>query len=123
MKKLLLVFLIAILYLPHSLFSQEVPPLDWAEINRTKSFKATEVWEPVPAKVTPSPAYSVPPPSDAIVLFDGSDLSAWQTPKYGYGARMDNVEDIIRVKKEYPSFSDALWVVKDGYMEARFWSD
>jgi len=119
MKKLLLVFLIVILYLPASLFSQEVPPLDWAEINRTKSFKATEVWEPVPAKVTPAPSFSVPPPSDAIILFDGTDLSGWHTPKYGYGARMDNVEDIIKVKKEHPSFSDAQWIVKDGYMEVK----
>lgn len=37
--------------------------------------KATEVWEPEPAIVTPGTAGS--PPSDAIVLFDGKDLSQW----------------------------------------------
>ena len=37
----------------------------------------TEVWEPVPAIVTPGPAYTVGAPSDAIVLFDGSDLDEW----------------------------------------------
>lgn len=36
----------------------------------------TEVWEPEPAVVSPS-ASSLPP-SDAIVLFDGSSLDAWQ---------------------------------------------
>lgn len=35
----------------------------------------TEVWEPEPAVVTPG--VDGAPPSDAIVLFDGTDLSAW----------------------------------------------
>lgn len=37
----------------------------------------TEVWEPVPEVITPggTPTHA---PSDAIVLFDGKDLSAWQ---------------------------------------------
>ena len=36
----------------------------------------TEVWEPVPVVVTPGTGAA--PPSDAIVLFDGSDLNRWQ---------------------------------------------
>jgi hypothetical protein len=36
----------------------------------------TEVWEPQPAVV--SPGTGAKPPSDAIVLFDGTDLSQWQ---------------------------------------------
>ncbi len=36
----------------------------------------TEVWEPEPAVVTPGKAMA--PPSDAIVLFDGSNTDAWQ---------------------------------------------
>ncbi|MFH5885403.1 DUF1080 domain-containing protein [Halalkalibaculum sp. DA3122] len=39
----------------------------------------TEVWEPVPEKVEPGSSYG-DPPSDAIVLFDGSDFSQWQHP-------------------------------------------
>ena len=39
---------------------------------------ATEVWEPVPALVTPGSSGA--PPSDAIVLFDGTDMSAWDKP-------------------------------------------
>ena len=37
---------------------------------------ATEVWEPVPPVVVPG-VYPAPP-SDAIVLFGGGDLSAWR---------------------------------------------
>lgn len=36
----------------------------------------TEVWEPVPPVVTPGTGTAAP--SDAIVLFDGKDLSQWQ---------------------------------------------
>lgn len=38
----------------------------------------TEVWEPVPAIVTPGAV-----PSDAIVLFDGKDLDQWVSEKDG----------------------------------------
>ncbi len=46
--------------------------------------KTTEVWEPVPEKV--SPGENGAPPSDAIVLFDGSDLSNFQSQEGGPAA-------------------------------------
>lgn len=55
--------------------------------------KATEVWEPEPPVVTPGAATTPAPPSDAIVLFDGTDLSAWRGKK-----------------------GDAAWKVEDGAM-------
>ena len=42
----------------------------------SQSSKDTEIWEPIPKKV-----YSISdsaPPNDAIVLFDGTDLSNWE---------------------------------------------
>jgi hypothetical protein len=51
---------------------------------------------PMPPVVDPGPAFPpAPVPADAIVLFDGKDLSGWTTAK---GA-------------------PAKWLVKDGYME------
>jgi hypothetical protein len=41
----------------------------------------TEVWEPVPPKVDPGAFSPSPPPSDATVLFDGSNFDEWQTPE------------------------------------------
>ena len=41
----------------------------------------TMVWEPIPEIVTPGNLYS--PPSDAIVLFDGTDLSQWSCADSG----------------------------------------
>jgi hypothetical protein len=49
----------------------------------------TEKWEPVPVKVTPGKGTA--PPSDAIVLFDGTDLSEWETE--GGGTAGWKVED------------------------------
>ncbi|HKS56198.1 MAG TPA: DUF1080 domain-containing protein [Steroidobacteraceae bacterium] len=41
----------------------------------------TEVWKPVPPIVTPGAGTAAP--SDAVVLFDGKDLSAWESAKGG----------------------------------------
>jgi hypothetical protein len=41
--------------------------------------KATEVWFPVPAKVTPGATGA--PPSDAVILFDGRNLDAWKSTR------------------------------------------
>ena len=50
----------------------------------------TEVWEPEPTVVTPGAGAAAP--SDAIVLFDGTDLAAWESTDGG----------------------DAAWEVEDG---------
>jgi len=42
----------------------------------------TEIWSPVPPKVEPA-ARPGDPPSDAILLFNGKDLSTWESAKGG----------------------------------------
>ncbi len=44
-----------------------------------QKWKVHDMSRPRPPKVTPGPYVSEAPPSDAIVLFDGKDLSQWQT--------------------------------------------
>jgi hypothetical protein len=61
--------LTAILFVPYTLTSQKWEP------------GLTEVWEPVPVKVTPGKGMA--PPSDAIVLFDGTSLSQWEGEEGG----------------------------------------
>jgi hypothetical protein len=63
MKNFLLMF--AGILLMNVAFAQEMKPED------------TEIWEPEPAMVTPGDHSA--PPSDAIVLFDGSGFSNWET--------------------------------------------
>ncbi len=48
----------------------------------------TELWEPVPRRVTPGTGTA--PPDDAIILFDGTGLSAWEPVREGsHGWRLD----------------------------------
>jgi hypothetical protein len=58
----------------------------------------TEVWEPVPAVVTPG-ATSSARPSDAIALFDGSNLNEWVNVKDGSPAGWRVANGIITVEK------------------------
>lgn len=58
-----------------------------------QKWKVHDSERPVPVVVTPGEHYGAPP-SDAVVLFDGKDLSKWKGPK-----------------------GEAHWKVQDGYME------
>lgn len=63
------------------------------------AYRVHDAARPQPAVVTPGPGGAVgqpaPPPSDAVILFDGTDLSGWYGKKKG----------------------EAKWAVRDGYME------
>jgi len=52
--------------------------------------RLTEKWEPVPLNVTPGEGTA--PPSDAIILFDGTDLSKWEAAEEG-GQASWRIED------------------------------
>ena len=43
----------------------------------------SEYWTPQPKVVTPGDIKTNSAPSDAIILFDGKDLSAWESAKGG----------------------------------------
>ena len=94
--------------------AQEVPQIDWDELQKTKPWTASEQWTPVPPKVTPG--HFTSPPSDATVLFDGKDLSSWHRPKYDYGVNMETVAAIIKAKTANPTHTPAEWDVKGGAM-------
>jgi hypothetical protein len=59
----------------------------------------TEQWKPVPPVVTPGPAVAAPPPSDAIVLFDGKDLSQWVSTNTKGPAGWTVANGVFTVKK------------------------
>jgi hypothetical protein len=58
----------------------------------------TEFYQPVPQVVTPSATVGQPP-SDAIVLFDGKDVSQWVSAKDGAPADWDVHDGVMTVKK------------------------
>jgi hypothetical protein len=58
----------------------------------------TEIWQPVPAIVTPG-ATDAQPPSDAIVLFDGKNEDEWVSAKDHSAARWVVHDGILTVNK------------------------
>jgi len=73
--------------------------------------KATELWGPVPPVVTPGEGTT--PPSDAIVLFDGTDFSEWEKSviKFGKMSEVPNYIDSIHM-----SGGPIGWEMGDGFM-------
>ncbi|MGD0411390.1 MAG: DUF1080 domain-containing protein [Verrucomicrobiota bacterium] len=102
-----LAFLAVLAMTSYSSSAQAPPPAGAAPQERIEGFKehmiAGTKWyqhdpdRPQPPIVTPGAAFSqmAPPPSDAEVLFDGKDLSKWQSARG----------------------QEANWKVQDGYME------
>ena len=60
----------------------------------------TEVWTPEPPVVTPGPAVSEAPPSDAIVLFDGTNIDQWVKAGTDEPATWTVVEGTMQVNKQ-----------------------
>ena len=60
--------------------------------------KTTEVWEPVPKVITPGKTPQ-DPPSDAIILFNGKDLSSWADSNGKSTAKWKVENDAVTVTK------------------------
>ena len=69
--------------------------------NPGSRWRIHDAQRPQPPVVTPGETVSIPPPSDAVVLFNGKDLSQWVS-RGANGAE-----------------SPATWAVRDGYFEAQ----
>lgn len=67
----------------------------------------TEYWLPQPSIVTPgqAPEMFISAPSDAIVLFDGKDLTKWENSK-GEPAEWTVHDGVFTVKKRDGRYSD-----------------
>lgn len=65
-----------------------------------QKWKVHDMERPRPVKVKPGPMVSAPPPADAIVLFDGKDLSQWE-----------------QVARRGGAVSAPQWKVENGYIE------
>jgi hypothetical protein len=58
----------------------------------------TEIWEPVPAVVTPGATCGAPP-SDAIVLFDGKNMDEWLSLRDKSPAKWTVADGVMTVSK------------------------
>src|ERR1700689_3716909 len=75
-------FVLLLALLPTAAFAQATYPGG----DQPPPPEATEIWSPVPPKVEPA-AVIGQPPSDAIVLFNGKDLSNWESVNGGGPAK------------------------------------
>lgn len=78
---------------------EKLKPNEQSPLAKKMKPEMTEYWKPVPKKVDPG-AYAgmVPPPSDAIVLFDGKDLKEWKS-RDGSEAKWKVEDGVITVVK------------------------
>ena len=70
-----------------------------------QKWKVHDMDRPRPPKVTPGPYVNEAPPSDAIVLFDGKDLSQWVHAgprRRGAGTQVEGGERLHRDRARAP---------------------
>ena len=88
-------FLLLIAVSPLLAFAADEPK----PVNKPKP-EDTEQWEPVPKVITPGPAVSPAPPSDAVILFGGENLEEWITVKDKSPAQWTVHDGILTVNKK-----------------------
>ncbi len=82
--------LLLLLVTPVTVLAQSVPSIPWAPHDTTR---------PLPPVVRPAPAPATPvaPPGDALLLFGGTDLSAWRSAKDSGAAAWRLVDGAVEV--------------------------
>ena len=76
----------------------------------------TEQWEPIPRKIKAPKASISQPPSDATVLFDGTDLSKWEKAP-GFFMDMSNIPAYTQKIAEENQKAD--WTLENDYMTVK----
>jgi len=85
---------------------KKAPSVGYSDTPKLPSgWRVHDIDRPQPKVVVPSPQVGGAP-SDAIVLFDGSNLSSWT------GSKQDNPK-----KKKYNPAGEALWLVENDIMQ------
>ncbi|GAB5409695.1 MAG: DUF1080 domain-containing protein [Balneolaceae bacterium] len=102
MKKITLIILS--LFLVNSVYAQKQVP------------EATELYKDL-EKITPGEGTSAP--SDAIILFDGSDLSKWQSQQIVLGASMLAMKDVIPTLNADGNGKKAPWEIESGILTVK----
>ncbi len=108
MKKTLILLLA-----PIQLFAQNLTPINWDSLAKFQPWRVTELERNVPI-VTPATEKAAP--SDAVVLFDGTDLSEWQKTPFGEGVLMSRNEQFLRNFKAEENPKPADWTIDNGEM-------
>lgn len=114
-NKLLLTLLLITPFISSLTFAQPLPDLDWKELGKTNPWVITEVNKDL---VVVEPGKNGSAPSDAVILFDGKDLSAWNTTPFGEGVRVDRTASFINDYQSKPSTKPAAWTVENGNIVA-----
>ncbi len=96
-------------------FSDGLPELNWQELSKTSPWQYTELHNEVPV-VTPGERGSAP--SDAVVLFDGADLSQWEKTPFGEGIAVDRTAYYLKQYEAGGDFGPAAWKMENGNIVA-----
>lgn len=107
MKNRLLIVLFLASYV--GAIGQDLPQPNWDELNKTKPWEVTELYKEIPL-VTPGKNSSAP--SDAIVLFDGTDQIAWQKAQFGSPVNMDGFAAMIPLVDPKYAGAPADWLIE-----------
>lgn len=96
-------------------FAENLPQLDWDELSKTSPWTITELKKEIPVV---EPGQNGSAPSDAIILFDGKDLSEWTTTPFGEGVRVDRTALFLRAYEGGAELRPAAWAVENGSVVA-----